>query len=186
MNWKNLFCFTPRAGREEFAVVGLVCNLLTFGNLLLSFLPMAHKFSLGQTLLLQLVSLPVSLLVFWVGLALYARRLHDFNLSLWWYILYVVVTTGGSMASPVWALVVSVLGVCVWAFLALKKGSAEENRFGEKAEPFFPQVFKNPSALYLTAALGILVAAAMAGFSKYAVDRAAVSQQQKSAYSARF
>lgn len=186
MNWKNLFCFTPRAGREEFAVVGLVCNLLTFGNLLLSFLPMAHKFSLGQTLLLQLVSLPVSLLVFWVGLALYARRLHDFNLSLWWYIIYIVVTTGVSFSSREAALLVSLAGLFIWAFLALKKGSAEENRFGEKPEPFFPQVFKNPAALYLTAALGILVAAAMAGFSIHAVRQMADIRQIPAAHNARF
>lgn len=185
MNWKNLFRFTPRAGREEFAAVGLVCNLLTFGNLLLSFLPVAYKFSLEQMMLLQLVSLPVSLLVFWVGLALYSRRLHDFNLSLWWYIIYIVITTGISISSRIGALCVSALGVCVWAFLALKKGSAGENRYGEKAEPFFPQSF-GFSAFCLTAALGILVAAAMAGFSKYAVERAAVSQRQQAAYSVRF
>lgn len=111
MNWKNLFRFTPRAGREEFAAVGLVCNLLTFGNLLLSFLPVTNKFSSGQVLLIHLFSLPISLLAFWVGLALYSRRLHDFNLSLWWYILYVVITTGISLFSKAGALFVSALGV---------------------------------------------------------------------------
>ncbi len=185
MNWKNLFRFAPRAGREEFAAVGLVCNLLTFGNLLLSFLPVTNKFSSGPVLLIHLFSLPISLLAFWVGLALYSRRLHDFNLSLWWYILYVVITTGISLFSKAGALFVSALGVCVWAFLALKKGPAEENRFGEKAEPFFPHSFGFP-VFCLTAALGILVVAAMAGFSKYAMEHSAVSQRQQAAQSARF
>ncbi len=185
MNWKNLFRFTPRAGREEFAAVGLVCNLLTFGNLAVSFWLMRGSVPMQHALLAQALMLPVSLLAFWVGLALYSRRLHDFNLSLWWYILYVVITTGISLFSKAGALFVSALGVCVWAFLALKKGSAEENRFGEKAEPFFPHSF-GFSAFCLTAALGILVAAAMAGFSKYAMERSAVSQRQQAAYSARF
>lgn len=184
MNWKNLFRFYPRAGREEFAVVGLVCNLLTFGNLLLSFLPLAHKFSLGQTMLLQLVSLPVSLFVFWAGLALYSRRLHDFNLSLWWYILYVVITTGISFSSKTGGLVVSALGIFVWAFLALKKGSPTENRFGEKAEPFFPHSFGFP-AFCLTAALGILVCTAMAGYSKYALEQANINRQPTAVSSVR-
>lgn len=99
MNWKNLFRFTPRAGREEFAAVGLVCNLLTFGNLLLSFLPVTNKFSSGPVLLIHLFSLPISLLAFWVGLALYSRRLHDFNLSLWWYI-YMWLSPRGFRFSP--------------------------------------------------------------------------------------
>ncbi|MGN1058633.1 MAG: DUF805 domain-containing protein [Candidatus Avelusimicrobium sp.] len=101
MNWKNLFRFAPRAGREEFAAVGLVCNLLTFGNLLLSFLPVSNKVSSGQVLLIHLFSLPISLLVFWVGLALYSRRLHDFNLSLWCYIVYIVATSALAFTSRV-------------------------------------------------------------------------------------
>lgn len=171
MNWKNLFRFTPRAGREEFATVGLLCNLLTFGNLVLSFTVTANRFALGKTLLIQLALLPVSIFAFWVGLALYSRRLHDFNLSLWWYILYVVVTTGISVSSRAGALAVSALGVAVWAFLALKKSPAEENRFGKAPEPFFPALFQNPAAFYLTAVLGILVALSMAGFSKYSMER---------------
>lgn len=184
MNWKNLFRFAPRAGREEFAAVGLVCNLLNFGNLLLSFMLISHRFPLGQMMLLQLVSLPVSLLVFWVGLGLYSRRLHDFNLSLWWYTLYLVVASAFAFTSRTGAAAVSILGIIVWAVLALKKGSAEENRFGEKAEPFFPQSFGFP-AFCLTAALGILLCAAMAGFSKYSMEHAA-AQPRPAAQSARF
>lgn len=186
MNWKNLFRFTPRAGREEFAVVGLVCNLLTFGNLVVSFWLMGGSVPMQNALLAQALMLPVSLLAFWVGLALYSRRLHDFNLSLWWYIIYIVITTGISISSRIGALCVSALGVCVWAFLALKKASPAENRFGERAEPFFPRVFKNPSSLYLTAALGILVAAAMAGYSKYAMEQTNVASQQRAVQTVRF
>ncbi|MGN0024593.1 MAG: DUF805 domain-containing protein [Candidatus Avelusimicrobium sp.] len=177
MNWKNLFRFTPRAGREEFATVGLICNLLTFGNLLLSFLPVTNKFSSGQVLLIHLFSLPISLLVFWVGLALYSRRLHDLNLSLWWYFLYIVITSVFAFSSQTAAAAVSVLGIIVWAFFALKKGSPEANRFGATPEPFFPHRFRF-STLCLTAALGILVAAAMAGFSKYALEHSSVQPQQ--------
>lgn len=165
MNWKNLFRFTPRAGREEFAAVGLVCNLLTFGNMLLSFWLMTGKFSLAQQAGIQLMTVPVSLLAAWVGLALYSRRLHDFNLSFWWYIIYVVVTFAFAFTSRMGAAVVSLLGIVLWAFLAFKKAPAEENRFG-LTEPFFPKHFVR-TAFYLTAVLGILVSAAIASYSHY-------------------
>lgn len=165
MNWKNLFRFTPRAGREEFAAVGLVYNLLTFGNLVLSFWLTTRSLPLTQQLTFQMCLMPVSLLAAWVGLALYSRRLHDFNLSLWWYILYVVVTSAFAFTSHIGATLVSLLGIVVWAFLALKKGSPLENRFGE-TEPFFPKQFGR-GAFYLTAALGILLAASMTVFSNY-------------------
>lgn len=184
MNWKNLFRFAPRAGREEFATVGLVCNLLTFGNLLLPFMWTSRSLTLEQMMLWQMLSIPVSLFVFWVGLALYSRRLHDLNLSLWWYFLYVVITSVFAFTSQTAAVAVSILGIIVWAFLALKKGSAEENRFGAKAEPFFPQSFGFP-AFCLTAALGILICAAMAGLSKYSMEHAS-AQRRLAAQSARF
>nr|QGT50569.1 hypothetical protein Elusimicrob1349_0390 [uncultured Elusimicrobia bacterium] len=185
MNWKTLFRFTPRAGRAEFAAVGLVCNLLTFGNLLLSFWLMSGTVPLVNAALLQILMMPVSLLVFWVGLALYSRRLHDFNLSLWWYILYVVITSAFAFTSHAGATAVSVLGVLVWAFLALKKSPDEDNRFGEKAEPFFPASFGR-SAFYLTAAAGILVAASMAAFSAYSAQNIKTPSSPYAAQSARF
>ncbi len=170
MNWKNLFRFTPRAGREEFAAVGLVCNLLTFGNLALSFWLTTSNAPIAQRTVLQLCMLPVSLLAFWVGLALYSRRLHDFGLSLWWYILYVVITSAFAFTSRPGATLVSLLGIAVWTFFALKKSPARENRFGERTEPFFPRQFLRP-AFYLTAALGIFTAASMAAFSNYSARK---------------
>lgn len=165
MNWKNLFRFTPRAGREEFAAVGLVCNLLTFGNLVLSFWMTTSGAPAAKQAVLQLCMMPVSLLACWAGLALYSRRLHDFDMSLWWYVLYVVITSTFALTSRTGAVTVSLMGVAVWTFLALKKGSALENRFGV-TEPFFPKQFGR-GAFYLTAALGVLTAASLAAYSTY-------------------
>lgn len=165
MNWKNLFRFSPRAGREEFAAVGLVCNLLTFGNMLLSFWLMTGNLPLARQVEFQLLTFPVSLLAAWVGLALYSRRLHDFNLSFWWYIIYVGVTFALAFTSRMGAAVVSLLGIALWAFFALKKGPAQENRFGQ-TEPFFAQHFGR-NAFYLTVALGILLSSAIVSYSHY-------------------
>lgn len=184
MNWKNIFRFTPRAGREEFAAVGLVCNLLTFGNLALSFWLTTNSTPLAQQVTLQLCIMPVSLLAFWVGLALYSRRLHDFNLSLWWYILYVVLTSAFAFTSRTGAVAVSILGVAAWTFLALKKGSLLENRFG-KTEPFFPKHF-GKAAFCLTAALGILVASSMAVFSAYSARTMEKNYRQQVSQNAQF
>jgi len=169
MNWKNLFRFTPRAGREEFAAVGLVCNLLTFGNLAVSFFLADGTLPASGAGLWQILSVPVSLLAFWVGLALYSRRLHDFNLSLWWYILYIVITTGVAFTSAAAAWAVSVLGLVVWTVLAVKKAPAQENRFGV-TQPFFPQTLR-AGAFWLTAALGVLVCAAITVGSQYSLSR---------------
>lgn len=163
MSWKNMFRFAPRAGREEFAAVGLFCNLVTYGNLLFSVWSEQAGFLQERAML---ISLPVSVLAFWLGLALYSRRLHDFGLSLWWYILYAVVTFGLSILSPLVAAVISILGIFVWAFLALKTAPQTPNRFGEEMLPFLP-FFEKPFVFYFTAGLGILAGIVIAVTSMY-------------------
>lgn len=163
MSWKNLFRFAPRAGREEFAAVGLGCNLLTYGNVLFSIWSEQAGFLQERVML---ISLPVSVLAFWAGLALYSRRLHDFGLSLWWYILYAVITFAVARLSPLAAAAISVLGIFVWAFFALKTAPQSPNCFGDKPLPFIP-FFQQPSVFYLTAGLGILLGTVIALTSMY-------------------
>ena len=167
MNWRNLFSFSGRAGREEFAAVNFLTQLISFmlvlGMGLLA--PSTDQFTLGRAFLLLgmgLLSLVVSIFLIWLSFAVFFRRLHDLNLSGWWFIGYIIAIILFALIIPqVWWLF-TVLGLAFVLLLSLKKAPASPNRFAPQAEPFFPQFFSvRPWALgalvAITVCLSLLV-----------------------------
>lgn len=176
MKLLNLFNFFTRSGREEFAAVSLavqaVSFLLTTGTLLL--VPSSGEMDLAKSIVLVVVGLlniPVSLVLVWLSLAVFFRRLHDLNLSGWWYVGYLIAVTAGAFVWPQLWWVFTGLGMAVFLALSLKKGTPGPNRFGQEAGPFFPHFFAARSWV-----LGVLIA----GIVIFSLGQTVVSRMQNS------
>ena len=158
MNWLNLFRFSGRAGREEFAAVSLVMQLvscvLSAGGVWLVL--GGNEMSLLKSLFLiavGLVQIPVSVFLVWISVSVFFRRLHDFNWSGWWYIGYLILVTVGAFVWSDSQWVFTVLGLVLILFFSLKRANPAANRFAPAAEPFFPAVFSTHPWV-----LGVIVA----------------------------
>ncbi len=159
MNWTHLFKFSGRAGREEFAAVSLLMQavslLATLGGLWVAFGAAERNWLMMILVVVAgLVSIPISLGLWWMSAAVFFRRLHDFNWSGWWYIGYLIVITAGNFMLPKMRWVFTVLGLGIIVFFSVKRASAAPNRFAPQAEPFFPAFFSARRW-----GLGLLVAA---------------------------
>lgn len=158
MNWLNLFRFSGRAGREEFASVSLVMQLascvMSAGGL--GLMLDGNEMSLLKSLFLiaaGLVMIPVSVFLVWISVSVFFRRLHDFNWSGWWYIGYLILVTVGAFMWTDIQWLFTVLGLVLILFFSLKRAPGAANRFAPAAEPFFPAVFSGRPWV-----LGVIVA----------------------------
>lgn len=146
MDWRNLFNFSGRAGREEFAAVNLLIQavslVISASGLWLAGRGNGMSLSLAIAVILAgLVMIPLSLGLLWISLSVFFRRLHDFNVSGGWYIGYLVCVTAGALVWPEMRWVFTLLGLALIVLLSLKRAPAEVNRFAAQAEPFFPNFF---------------------------------------------
>ena len=109
--WKNYFTLSGRAGRKEFWTFLLV-NLAILAPF------MAWAFMSGKDI--AAASLPVNifrgffLLILIPLIAVSVRRLHDLNMSGWWYLMNFI----------------PIVGDVAFLILMLIPGKKEENRFG--------------------------------------------------------
>lgn len=169
MNWTDLFRFSPRASRQEYAFVSLCTQGLSLlfyalqGRLApegLSWIQFILALAFG------FVSAVLLLAVFWVGLAVSFRRMHDMNLSGLWYVgYYVAVVCVGVVFSEIWW-VATVLGVAAMLFLCLKKPSSS-NRFAAAAPAFMPGVFSKRGVFAAAVAACILLSVGQVALSRW-------------------
>ncbi len=168
MKWTNFFRFAPRAGREEYAAVNCVVQFLSLCVFGMQSVLAQQNFS-GAKILLALmaglVMLVVSVFVIWVSLAAAVRRMHDLNLSGWWYGGYLAVVMIGAVSlQQVWW-IFSIMGIAAVLFLCLKKESSE-NRFGAPAAAFLPDWFSRRGVFEGAIGLGLLFALVQAGLAR--------------------
>ena len=169
MNWTDLFRFSPRASRQEYAFV----SLCTQGISLLFYALQGRLAPEGLSwiqfilaLAFGFVSAVLLLAVFWVGLAVSFRRMHDMNLSGLWYVgYYVAVVCVGVVFSEIWW-VATVLGVAAMLFLCLKKPSSS-NRFAAAAPAFMPGVFSKRGVFAAAVAACILLSVGQVALSRW-------------------
>ncbi len=169
MNWTDLFRFFPRASRQEYAFV----SLCTQGISLLFYALQGRLASEGLSwiqfilaLAFGFVSAVLLLAVFWVGLAVSFRRMHDMNLSGLWYVgYYVAVVCVGVVFSEIWW-VATVLGVAAMLFLCLKKPSSS-NRFAAAAPAFMPGVFSKRGVFAAAVVACILLSVGQVALSRW-------------------
>ena len=138
---KHLFWVSSRANRTEFLFWGIVfqgfCWIVALLAPQLTFPPTAGK--LLGLLLLILLFVPV----FWLGMTLSVRRLHDMNLSGWWLfgliflniLINLIVTflfpAGLGYPSGVLEIILPII------FLSIP-GTPGENRFGTYDKHYYP------------------------------------------------
>ena len=115
MDWKWLLTsFEGRINRAKFwAAVGVFLAASIIAMLLDALLGTA--ISMGQDGQIGILSLIVSLIAFYCGLAVYAKRWHDRDKSGWWTLIALVPVIGG-----IWLLI-----EC-----GLLEGTRGANRFG--------------------------------------------------------
>ena len=112
-----------------FAVFTVLCMIATAA---------AEKSDSSVLLISALICFFCGAAVFWGMIALSVRRLHDLNLSGWWYALIFLVSTVGSVlarsedgAVVAAATVLNVVTVVFSFYLFLKKGTDGDNDYGE-------------------------------------------------------
>jgi len=166
MDWgRYLFSFEGRINRAKiwlFVLIAIVVYIVyfslfafIFGGSILAMIKggPAGLIAGGATIgLTAIVSLLVYLLVFYMGLAVTAKRLHDRNKSAWWIIIFIVIplilswvglaNTLAMMsasnatlppANPLMTVLRLVsLGLTLWGFVELYclRGTAGPNRYG--------------------------------------------------------
>ena len=169
MNWTDLFRFSPRASRQEYAFV----SLCTQGISLLFYALQGRLAPEGLSwiqfilaLAFGFVSAVLLLAVFWVGLAVSFLRMHDMNFYGMWYVgYYVAVVCVGVVFSEIWW-VATVLGVAAMLFLCLKKPSSS-NRFAAAAPAFMPGVFSKRGVFAAAVAACILLSVGQVALSRW-------------------
>lgn len=170
MKFKDIFRFHPRAGREEFALIGACCLLFSLAGVIVTQEITPRLLSPGKILVLLpliLLNALASLLSLWLWLGVFVRRLHDFNFSGWWLLAYLLVTLTGALAFPSLTWGFTALGAAVYLFLALKKAPAEPNRFGAEAPAFLPRWFKWKGMVWVFALLGLFFSLSNAAYTQY-------------------
>lgn len=153
--YRRYFDFSGRSRRSEYwwflvfeFIVAIVLVLGMFGtsfDIMRSLAesgtpPSFESFGVGFWVLGAILVL-FSLFSFIPSLAVQVRRLHDFNLSGWWYLGYAIVSGGLSAIGEVGELVGNLmsLGWFVWMFFP---GTRGPNKYGEDPKhPFNAEVF---------------------------------------------
>lgn len=122
MNWGNLlFSFNGRVGRKAFwlylvamIVVSVVVNVAAVGPMVAAAQSNPEALStMAMPIWVWIVFIPL----FWIGLAIQAKRWHDQDKSAWWILIGLVPFVGGLI----------VLVMC--GFIA---GTPGPNRFGDQ------------------------------------------------------
>ncbi len=143
MKFIDLFRFSPRASREEFALISLCGQIVSLLFYAVEGLFGPHSVSWVQLIGIAAAGLFLCMLflgLFWITLAVSWRRMHDLNLSGCWYLGYYIAVMALSVVfTNVWWLF-SLMGLGVMLLLCLKK-SAPPNRFGQAPAVFLPTVF---------------------------------------------
>jgi len=136
---KKITDFSSRANRKEYLIFSLMLLFLSiFKYSILILLKKIGIKYLSCDLIILLIIL--RLLLFIIGLSLSIRRVHDFDVSSWWLILYITVTfltflyfvgkdDGFSLTSKI-------IGygslLTLKLFLIFKKGTSGANKYGEE------------------------------------------------------
>ncbi len=146
---KHLLWIKGRANRTEFlfwqvvlGIIGFIVSLTPLGN------PVnAKSFSPSGLFTAAVLLLPMT----WVGLTLVVRRLHDLNLSGWWYvgwIIFLSLLTG--MVGPLGSQTLNLIMIFV---LLLTPGTPGPNRFGIYDKQYYPAFMRHQFLLILATIL---------------------------------
>lgn len=136
---KRITDFNSRANRKEYLIFSLMLLFLSiFKYSILVLLKKIGIKYLSCDLIILLIIL--RLLLFIIGLSLSIRRVHDFDVSSWWLILYIIVTFLTFLyfvgKNDGFSLTSKVVGygslVTLKLFLIFKKGTSGTNKYGEE------------------------------------------------------
>lgn len=179
MNFWNLFRFSPRASREEYALISLGCALFSLITTSLQFLFDPNDLVTWPRIIIAFVIAVIftlmGLMVIWIDVATAFRRLHDMSLSGAWYIFYLIVSIVLIAAFlPIWWLG-QVLSIAFTLFLCLKK-SSPVNRFGNPPAAFLPSLFSRKGMFAVVVILGILLPMVRGGLSNVYIKQRKLQQ----------
>ncbi len=133
MDWGNfLFSFQGRINRAKYWA-------FVVGSMVAAFVAIGAVFASGFSLPLILLLVVAYLLLFYIGLAVGAKRLHDRGRSAWWLLVFYLVpgvlqVIGDLMHVDAAKLVLSLvtIGIAIWAFVELGclRGTDGPNQYG--------------------------------------------------------
>lgn len=137
---KRFFTLKGRLNRLRYFKYSILLFLLLAVFITLSIIATvgAEKSDSSFLLLLALICFLCGVAVFWGTVAVSVRRLHDLNLSGWWYgLVFLISTVGSSLAmseDDAVVLAATILNLATVSFsfyLFLKKGTEGTNDYGE-------------------------------------------------------
>ncbi len=143
-DWRNYFSFRGRLNRKPYWLMSLVVGGVALGAFIVLGI-------LGALLkVFWILGLPLLVGLFWAGMSITTRRLHDRNKSAWWLVLYqglplvldllrFAMARDPATSGP--GAVLGFIGFCIamWVLvdLGFLRGKPGANRFGD--DPLQPQ-----------------------------------------------
>ena len=133
-----LFSFQGRLNRKPYWLTNIAISVLVFVCALLA-VALGIGFGLGDSTLpaVFVAAAVIGILLFWISLALGAKRLHDRNKSAWWLVLFYVVpgllgAAASELGTPGLVLHLISFAITVWAFVELGclRGTVGPNAYG--------------------------------------------------------
>lgn len=91
-NFKSLFTFDGRIGRQDFLIVQVGLMFCQF--IAMTIISMANDLSSSILGILSLISIPFFLVLFWISLAAMIKRWHDVDKSGFWCFITLVPIVG--------------------------------------------------------------------------------------------
>lgn len=134
----KIFSFQGRLNRKPYIILSFALITMTFFILLLfekakeEFVIMKESDYIGKLsesdgsifLLVFILIIALIILIFIGDLTLSVRRLHDLNLSGWWYLPIAVLNILPDI------FILNLIELCFYIFLVFKRGTVGENRYG--------------------------------------------------------
>ena len=138
MNNIKVFSFKGRLNRKPYIIFSIALTILTFFVFLLfeeakeKFIIMKESDFIGKLsendgnifLLLFLLMIVLIILVFIGDITLAVRRLHDLNLSGWWYLPIAILNISSD------SVILNLIEFVFYIFLIFKRGTVGENKYG--------------------------------------------------------
>ena len=167
--WKHLLWISGRASRIELIFWGIILQFITGIYVFLQYLtlplsPLKVSTSAVAFGFVFMFLTPVCAVAGWMWITLLVRRLHDINLSGWWFLVFVVMVLITKLILPTWYItyVTSTIGICLMGWLIFASGTSTSNKYGEvPTKTYAPQFLANKNSLTVSAIIFLILCASV-------------------------